>query len=160
MIDWLIYWLIRLTNFFPSQTEELHPNFRIWITSEVHPSFPITMLQVTIGDNRWQSVTIVVQFQRFFAKTQLVIQQFSFRLFSVQSNLPTTLRRECGQGWKELFILSGTTIRWLYHFDLWLFYYSFDGIFLNSRFSFQRRFVGLFDCFRMETAPLRHFILP
>jgi dynein heavy chain len=29
-------------------TEEMHPNFRLWITSEVHKDFPIGLLQMAL----------------------------------------------------------------------------------------------------------------
>ena len=29
-------------------TDEMHPNFRLWITTEVHKSFPIGLLQMSL----------------------------------------------------------------------------------------------------------------
>ena len=29
------------------ETETMHDQFRVWVTTEVHPKFPITFLQVT-----------------------------------------------------------------------------------------------------------------
>ena len=29
-------------------TEAIEPSFRVWITTEVHPHFPITLLQMSI----------------------------------------------------------------------------------------------------------------
>ena len=44
------------------ETETLHDQFRIWMTTEVHPKFPITFLQVRIVTrfiHNWSGLTFI-----------------------------------------------------------------------------------------------------
>lgn len=43
-----------------TDTETVHPEFRLWLTTEVHPKFPITFLQV------WDKMTLKILAQNFW----------------------------------------------------------------------------------------------
>lgn len=43
-LDFCEEFLLQLTE----NTDRIHPDFRLWITTEVHPKFPIGLLQISI----------------------------------------------------------------------------------------------------------------
>lgn len=80
--------------------ETMHDTFRVWITTEPHNLFSITLLQVTLKQSfyvRWYDILLNVFLNFLICK---IIERL-FLTFSVLSSLPMIHPRECVLAWNE-----------------------------------------------------------